>query len=84
MFFPVIVNVFWPDYVFAIFIYSAFETNYDVNKYDIDESIDIKLKLNKTIENLINADYEKIKESHISAHQKWFSNVELKLEETEF
>ncbi len=67
-----------------IFVYSAFETNYDVNKYDIDESIDIKLKLNKTIENLINADYEKVKESHISAHQKWFSNVELKLEETEF
>ncbi len=67
-----------------IFIYSAFETNYDVNKYDIDESIDIKLKLNKTIENLINADYEKVKETHVLAHQKWFSNVELKLEETEF
>ena len=67
-----------------IFVYSAFETNYDVNKFDIDESIDIKLKLNKTIENLINADYEKIKEAHVLAHKKWFSNVELKLEETEF
>lgn len=66
-----------------ILIFSAFETNYDVTKYDIDENIDFKLKLDKTIENLINADYERIKEAHISSHKKWFSNVELNLEETE-
>ncbi len=67
-----------------LFVYSAFETNYNVNKYDVDETIDFKSKLNKTIENLINSGYEKIKEQHISTHKKWFGNVELNLEETEF
>ncbi len=67
-----------------LIVYAAFETNYDVNKYDIDEALDFKTKLNKTIENLVNTDYEKIKETHISTHQKWFCNVELNLEETEF
>ncbi len=67
-----------------VIVYSAFETNYDVNKYDIDETLDFKTKLNKTIENLVNTDYEKIKETHISTHKKWFCNVELNLEETEF
>ncbi|MBE6749437.1 MAG: glycoside hydrolase family 95 protein [Ruminococcaceae bacterium] len=71
------------DATFVI-VYAAFETNYDVNKFDIDEALDFKTKLNKTIENLVNADYEKVKETHISTHKKWFSNVELKLEETEF
>ena len=66
-----------------VIVYSAFETNYNINKFDIDEAIDFKGKLNKTIDTLINAEYEKIKEAHISTHKKWFSNVELELEETE-
>ena len=66
-----------------VIVYSAFETNYDVNKFDVDESIDYKLRLNETIEKLINADYEKVKATHLSTHKKWFSNVELNLEETE-
>ena len=67
-----------------VIVYSAFETNYNVNEFDIDESLDFKSKLNKTIESIINEDYEKIKETHISTHKKWFNNVELNLEETEF
>ena len=62
-----------------VIVYSAFETNYDINKFDVDEAIDFKGKLNKTIDTLINAEYEKIKEAHISTHKKWFSNVELEL-----
>ncbi len=67
-----------------VIVYASFETNYNVDKYDIDETIDFKSKLNKTIESLVNADYEKVKEAHISTHKKWFGNVQLELEETEF
>ncbi len=67
-----------------VIVYAAFETNYNVNKYDIDETIDFKSKLNETIESLINTDYDKIIDNHISTHQKWFGNVQLELEETEF
>ncbi len=67
-----------------VIVYAAFETNYDVNKYDIDETIDFKGKLNKTIESLVNEDYEVVKKTHITTHQKWFSNVQLELEETDF
>ena len=67
-----------------IIVYSAFETNYNVEKFDIDEAIDYKAKLNATIERLFNADYADIKENHIAEHKKWFGNVELTLPETEF
>ncbi len=67
-----------------VIIYSAFETNYNIEKFDIDENIDIKSKLNNTIESFCNADYEDIKEKHISDHKKWFGNVEITLPESEF
>ncbi|MBQ7115977.1 MAG: glycoside hydrolase family 95 protein [Clostridia bacterium] len=66
-----------------LIIYSAFETNYEADKFDIDEAIDFKAKLNETIEKLYNADYEEIKEKHISSHKEWFSNVEFTLPESE-
>ncbi len=66
-----------------LIVYSAFETNYNVEKYDIDETVDFKSKLNNTIEKLCSADYEEIKENHISAHKKWFGNVEFTLPESE-
>ncbi len=67
-----------------LIVYSAFETNYDADKFDIDEEIDFKEKLNNTIEKLYNADYEEIKEKHITSHKEWFSNVEFSLPESEF
>ncbi len=67
-----------------IIIYSAFETNYNVEKFDVDEAIDYKAELSKTIEKLSNADYAEIKGKHVADHQKWFGNVELILPETEF
>ena len=66
-----------------LIIYSAFETNYEAEKFDIDEAIDFKAKLNETIEKLYNADYEEIKEKHIRSHKEWFGNVEFKLPESE-
>ena len=65
-------------------VFSAFETNYDANKFTIDEAIDFKSKLNKTIDNLFNTDYEAIKENHVSSHKKIFENVQFTLEESEF
>ena len=64
-------------------VFSAFETNYDANKFTIDEAIDFKSKLNKTIDNLFNTDYESIKENHVSSHKKMFENVQFTLEESE-
>lgn len=66
-----------------LIIYSAFETNYEADKFDIDEAIDFKAILTDTIEKLYNADYEEIKEKHISSHKEWFGNVEFKLPESE-
>ncbi len=66
-----------------LIVYSAFETNYNAEKYDIDEAIDFKNKLNSTIEKLCDAEYEEIKEKHISAHKEWFGNVEFSLPESE-
>ncbi|MBQ8183229.1 MAG: glycoside hydrolase family 95 protein [Clostridia bacterium] len=67
-----------------LIVYSAFETNYNVEKFDIDEAIDYKSALNDTIEKLCNADYNGIKEKHVSSHEKWFGNVELTLPESDF
>ncbi len=67
-----------------LIIYSAFETNYNVEKFDIDETIDYKNRLNTIIENFCNAQYKEIKEKHITAHEKWFNNVEFTLPESEF
>ena len=67
-----------------LIVYSAFETNYNAEKFDVDEAIDFKSKLNSIIDNLYNSDYEEIKETHISAHKEWFGNVEFTLPESEF
>ncbi len=67
-----------------ITVYSAFETNYNAEKFDVDESIDFKTKLNQTIEKICNVTYKNIKERHISDHQKWFSNVCFELEAPDF
>ena len=66
-----------------LIIYSAFETNYNINKFDIDETFNFKEKLNATIEKLYGTDYEEIKEKHISSHKEWFGNVEFTLPESE-
>ena len=61
-------------------VYSAFETNYNVLKYDIDETIDYKLKLAQKTKTVTNAEYEKIKEQHITEHKKLFDNVIFELD----
>ena len=67
-----------------LIIYAAFETNYNVSKYDIDESIDIDSKLEEKINNVAVIDYEKIKSEHIREHKKFFDRVAFELEAPDF
>lgn len=67
-----------------IIIYSAFATNYNVEKFDVDEAIDYRAKLNSCTEKISAASYEDIKGLHIETHQKWFGNVKFELEAPDF
>ncbi len=67
-----------------VIVYAVFETNYNIEKYDIDESIDFKGELNKKIQSLINGNYEETKEKHISSHRKWFDKVQLEIDGPDF
>ena len=64
-------------------IYSAFATNYNVDKFDVDESIDYRLKLKNCIDKICKVSYDEVKEEHIKTHRKWFDKVELSLEATD-
>ena len=65
-------------------IYGAFETNYNVNKFDIDESIDYKKNIQSCIDKICSADYNDILSTHIASHQRRFNKVKFELEKTEF
>lgn len=61
-------------------VFGAFATNYNVELFDIDESIPYKKKLQETIEKVKAADYEKIKQEHIRSHKKQFEKVFFELD----
>lgn len=67
-----------------VVIYGAFATNYNSEKFDIDEAIDWKKSLNDCIKEICEADYDEILKSHISSHKKRFDAVKFTLPETEF
>ena len=58
----------------------AFATNYNVEKYNFDESIDYRKKLTIDLENVEKTSYEELKSVHISAHKKWFDNVSFNID----
>ncbi len=60
-------------------IYGVFETNYNVEKYDIDESIDYRAVLRSKLEAMKAVDYETIKAEHIAMHKAVFETVALDL-----
>ena len=61
-------------------VIGAYETNYNVHTFDIDESIDYKGKLDRCIDAVANVPYEQIKAEHIEEHHKWFSAMSLELD----
>ena len=62
-----------------VIVYGAFATNYNIEKFDLDESIDYRKKLNEDIEKILKSSYDEIKAQHISTHKKWFDNVKFEL-----
>ncbi len=67
-----------------IIIYGSFATNYDIEKFDIDESADYRNKLNECIKKIDGSSYEEIKKCHIETHKKWFDKVSFELESEDF
>lgn len=67
-----------------IILYGAFETNYNVEKFDIDESIDYREKFCSCIEKISVVPYEEIKAKHIESHRKWFDRVSFELDSIDY
>ncbi|MBE6592425.1 MAG: glycoside hydrolase family 95 protein [Ruminococcaceae bacterium] len=63
-----------------LILYAAFATNYDVNKFDIDESKDYRAFLSGCIDRIEKVSYEDIRAKHIEDHGKWFSTVRFELD----
>ena len=67
-----------------VIVYGAFATNYNVQKFDIDETINYRENLETCIQKLIGATYEDIKKEHIETHKKWFDAVKFELDGPDF
>ncbi len=67
-----------------IIIYSAFATNYNVEKFDIDETIDYRAKLEDCIQKICKASYDDIRAEHIKTHKEWFDTVKFELNAPDF
>ncbi len=65
-------------------VYGAFATNYNIDKFDIDENIDYRKKLNEDIEKVSKANYDDVKAQHIATHKKWFDGVKFELKSPDY
>ena len=61
-------------------IYGAFATNYNVEKFDIDEKKDYRAALRACHQRLAGVSYEAVREKHARDHQEWFSTVDFQLD----
>lgn len=64
----------------CITLYGSFATNYSVEKFDIDESIDYRSFNNGCLEKVCGLPYGEVKAKHIEAHKKWFENVKFEMD----
>lgn len=67
-----------------VILYGAFATNYDVNKFDIDETVDYRAKLNACLDKIGKSSYESIRAQHIETHKKWFDRVRFDLDAPDY
>ena len=58
-----------------VVLYGAFETNYSIEKFDVDEETDYRAKINACLDKISQVSYEEIKARHIAEHRKWFERV---------
>ena len=63
-----------------IIIYGSFATNYNIDKFDVDESIDYRKINDDCLEKICNTSYDEVKAQHIETHRKWFDSVSFELE----
>ncbi len=63
-----------------ITLYAAFATNYNVDLFDIDESIDYRAKLEQTISALEGISFEEVRDRNIRDHQEKYNALSLELE----
>ena len=61
-------------------LYAAVATNYNVQTFDIDESISYRRIIRGLIDGVQGIPYDQVKATHIRDHQTWFSNVDLELD----
>lgn len=64
----------------CITLYGSFATNYNVEKFDIDESIDYRKFNDECLEKICSESYDDVKAKHIETHKKWFDKVKFELE----
>lgn len=67
-----------------VIVYGTFATNYDIEKFDIDETADYRKKLDECFEKICNSSYEQIKAQHIETHRKWFDKVCFELDAPDY
>lgn len=65
-------------------LYGAFSTNYNVQTFDIDKTIDYRASLRTCMSKLRGSSYEAVKQAHLHDHQKRFSAVELNLDAPDY
>ena len=61
-------------------VYGAFATNYDVEKFDFDDSIDYRKKLSDTVNVVKNVAFDDVKKTHVTDHKKRFDKVFFELD----
>ncbi len=63
-----------------LIVFGAFATNYNVNTYTVDESVNYRERLDEIINGVKNVPYSEIKEAHIKDWQEAFNCVRFELD----
>ncbi len=64
-------------------IYGAFATNYNIEKFDVDEEINYEAIVDKSICSALDDSYENIKNEHINVHKMQYEKVSLNINDSE-
>ncbi len=62
-------------------VYGAFATNYNVEKYDVDETKSYRARLDEIINGIKNLPYEQVKREHIEDYQELFNRVKFEIKD---
>ena len=65
-------------------IYAAFATNYNVEKFDVDENINYKNYLDACVKGVVGVSFDDIKNAHIKDYQGVFHSLSLEIEAPDY